>query len=187
MIKVRRMKAEGRRVDNYISPEKSRRNRVFEDRLFNAKENRRASRLTACEGGFPSKWTIWTENEKLRQGFFDCSYLIGFTPNTRRRLVRVFCRKYRHCAVVDLENMILIQIGIDGVRLVRIDAGGLGRLAAHGWVFVLAKPRRSPKGGGGAQFNILNCVGFAKRCLGIRNPFILTPLDLYRHLVKNMI
>ncbi|MDR0449574.1 MAG: hypothetical protein LBG89_03925 [Rickettsiales bacterium] len=108
-------------------------------------------------------------------------YLIGFTENTGRRVARLVCRRFRHCAVVDLGSMVLANIGVDGVRLVRVDAAALGRLRAAGWVFVAAKA--GGKGGRGrAQFNVLNCVGFAKRVLGIRNPLILTPLQLYRYL-----
>ncbi|MCL2331472.1 MAG: hypothetical protein FWC61_02910 [Proteobacteria bacterium] len=88
----------------------------------------------------------------------------------------------------------LIQIGIDGVRLIPVGARELRRLQRAGWEMVNVK-RKMENGKLMAcnphlPFTIchfpsfLSCVGFAKRAAGINNPFIWTPDQLYRKLKK---
>jgi hypothetical protein len=107
-------------------------------------------------------------------------YLIGFTPKTSRIIPRILCRKFRHCCVIDIENMILIQIGADRVRFIKINMNIIQKLMRNNWVFVYCRDKQNKN----TQFNFLNCVGFAKRVIGIKNPFILTPYALYKYLIK---
>jgi hypothetical protein len=84
---------------------------------------------------------------------------------------------FRHCVVVT--DGFLIQAGLDRVRVFRVNRRAIERLRAAGWVFVAA----DACGGGGGIF--LTCVGFAKRAAGIRAPFVWTPDQLFRFLVKS--
>jgi len=131
--------------------------------------------------------------------------IIAFTRNTNKKSAKIFCRNFRHCcvlfpfksnnknAVLHCEHkksqFILIQIGIDGVRIVHIGPREIKTMKQNGWVFVnvganiiCPKYNRGFAATGQIIFapTILTCVGFAKRCLGIRNPFIWTPDGLYR-------
>ena len=120
--------------------------------------------------------------------------IIAFTEKTTKFLPRIFCRRFRHCCVLFPfagNKYALVQIGIDGVRVIPVDARAIRRLERAGWVIV-----RSKSAGQRAQVKrcdvmhqcpvpsaqFLTCVGFAKRTLGIRDPFIWTPDGLYRHL-----
>jgi hypothetical protein len=78
------------------------------------------------------------------------------------------------------DGYILVQVGIDGVRLIPIGAREIRIMKKNGWVFIEAR--------GNAPFHwaqnitslqLLTCVGFAKRATGIRDPFIWTPDGLY--------
>ena len=101
--------------------------------------------------------------------------LIGFTHKSSAVLPRFFCRIFRHCAVVDGD--VLIQVASDGIRCFPVGSAEIRRLESAGWFFV----KRDCQS---AKFNcqFLTCVGFAKRALGIRRPFIWTPDGLFRFL-----
>jgi hypothetical protein len=65
-----------------------------------------------------------------------------------------------------------------GVQILELSARDLRILKRSGWVFVninAAAAKDFPKTGFG-----LTCVGFAKRCMGLRAPLVQTPLQLYR-------
>lgn len=133
--------------------------------------------------------------------------IIAFTHKTSKRLARILCRRFRHCCVIfDAgRQKILVQIGIDGVRLIPVDAAAMRRMRQTGWVMV--KVRNKEKGIRNKTglcrrkqlfptaltktyslflipFSFLTCVGFAKRAMGTKNPFIWTPDGLYRELVN---
>ena len=109
--------------------------------------------------------------------------IVGFTTNTSAAWPRFFCNLFCHCVVV-IDGM-LVQIGTDGIRLFRCGAREIEKLESSGWVFLecamgYGRPRINP-----CQF--LTCVGFAKRAIGIRSPFIWTPDQLFRFLSRNLI
>ena len=108
--------------------------------------------------------------------------IIAFTTSTTKLWPRIFCRHFRHCCVLFPETrdrFILVQIGSDGVRAMRVDARGLHRMKKNGWVLVKVKMVKN-FGPRFLAFNFLSCVGFAKRAIGMRNPFIWTPDQLYK-------
>ena len=112
--------------------------------------------------------------------------IIGFTHNTSKRLARIFCRRFRHCAVIfepidTGDGYLMIQIASDGIKLINMRQESLTRLEQHGWVFVRTNVPGNPAK---MHIGLLTCVGFAKRALGIRNIFIQTPYGLYRRLTK---
>jgi len=124
----------------------------------------------------------------------DSNLLVAFTRNSNKFWARVFCRHFRHCVVLfpmDAQY-ILVQIGIDGVRLFAVDAAAIRRMKRAGWVFVKVvgadnyPPRARKRALYRAQYiaplQLLTCVGFAKRAVGIRASFIWTPDQLYKHL-----
>ena len=114
--------------------------------------------------------------------------IIGFTNKTSKILPQIFCRNFRHCVVLFPTRIrtshYLAQVGVDGIRLIRIDSLGIKKLQSAGWIFI--NPGKQPVKSKYylPTINLLTCVGFAKRALGIRNPFIWTPDQLYRYLKK---
>ena len=129
--------------------------------------------------------------------------IIAFSPHSTRPLARLFCRRFRHCCVLFPAcggEYTLVQIGVDGVRLVPVGRREIRIMKNKGWKFVGARanapfcwaqtrvPTQSKIAVGGhiAPLQLLTCVGFAKRALGIRNPFIWTPDGLYRRLCRRI-
>ncbi|MDR1071562.1 MAG: hypothetical protein LBL21_02900 [Rickettsiales bacterium] len=133
--------------------------------------------------------------------------LVGFATKTSAFLPSFFCALFRHCAVVI--DGTLVQVGPDGIRLFRVRAREIGKLEAAGWVFVdsgfairnsrfvrarrttnpesrIANPdyRRLLSTIDFGLWTFLTCVGFAKRALGIRAPFVWTPDQLFRLIVR---
>ncbi|MDR1207670.1 MAG: hypothetical protein LBK26_04635 [Rickettsiales bacterium] len=110
--------------------------------------------------------------------------IIAFIHKTNKFWARIFCRNFRHCCVIFtmradgvLQN-VLVQIGGDGVRLIPVGMRELQRMKRQGWKFVNMGVRGNAPRAAAPQF--LSCVGFAKRALGIRNPFVWTPDQLYK-------
>lgn len=122
--------------------------------------------------------------------------LIGFSQKTSKTLARIFCRHFRHCIVLFPADTvmgmtargtyILIQIGTDGVRLIQVGTPEIRKLKSAGWTFLaIPSDTHVPQlKHHWARPGLLTCVGFAKRALGIKNPFIWTPDQLYRYLNK---
>jgi hypothetical protein len=77
-----------------------------------------------------------------------------------------------------------------GVHIMEISSRDLKILEKNGWVFVEtqynANHLNSDPGlrRGDGTLNSVSCVVMARRALGIRNPFIFTPDQLYRYLTK---
>lgn len=113
--------------------------------------------------------------------------IIGFSEKTSKILPKIFCRKFRHCVVIfqtnkKIPDFIMVQIGSDGIKFINIKLSGIKKLESFGWVFIKTNIQQSPVKLKTLSF--LTCVGFAKRALGIHNPLILTPDQLYKHLKK---
>jgi len=112
--------------------------------------------------------------------------IVAFCPHSRKPATRLLCRRFRHCCVLfpsDGKKYTLVQIGADGVRLCIIGPREIRIMKKSGWKFVGG---RFPRPGGGAPpLQLLTCVGFAKRALGIRAPFVWTPDGLYKQLTSN--
>ncbi|MDR3208385.1 MAG: hypothetical protein LBT45_00890 [Rickettsiales bacterium] len=116
--------------------------------------------------------------------------LVGFATKTSAVLPSFFCALFRHCAIV--ADGMLIQIGTDKIRLFRVRAREIRKLENAGWVFVKVNSPKSIKNGRTSESRLsaidfglltfLTCVGFAKRALGIRAPFVWTPDQLFRML-----
>lgn len=104
--------------------------------------------------------------------------IIAFAPKSSRILPNLFCKRFKHCAVVvpNSNGFILYQfITRKHIEKIQIKPRDIKILGQYGWHFVyvpcaLHKPF-PPKS--------LTCVNMAKYALGIRAPFIQTPRALY--------
>lgn len=115
--------------------------------------------------------------------------LIGFTHKTSKILPKIFCKKFKHCAVIfDLDKeYIFVQIGKDGIRIIQIGNKEIKLLESSGWFFIKIKQEPITRNTNLKIHlpNMLTCVGFAKKSLCIYKPFIWTPDQLYNYLIKN--
>ncbi len=120
--------------------------------------------------------------------------LIGFTNNTRKIMPRIFCRKFRHCAIV-LEHKAkgirhrytMIQVGSGKINFILLQTRDLKILEQNGWVFLEHKAQ-GKKYLCVMPYNLcsnITCVSFAKHVLKIRAPFIWTPDALYKYLTAD--
>jgi hypothetical protein len=107
--------------------------------------------------------------------------IIGFTHKTSAILPKFFCPVFRHCAVVI--DGTFVQIGTDGIRMFRVRAREIKKLENAGWIFVELAISNEKLEMQKNHFSLLTCVGFAKRALGIRAPFVWTPDQLFAFLV----
>ena len=113
--------------------------------------------------------------------------IIGFTHKTSKIIPRILCRHFRHCAVIVSQKVevrrqkyIMIQTGFFTHKLIILQKRDLKILEQYGWVFI----KLSKTSAFCPLPSALTCVSFAKRMLGIRAPFMLTPDQLYRYLEK---
>lgn len=95
---------------------------------------------------------------------------------------------FRHCAVaVDDGDYWVGFDGVDGRPDLRVIADADFDLAGHheaqGHHAVEVRISRRPLGAGPG---LNTCVGAIKRILGIKAPWLQTPHQLYRHLVRNL-
>ena len=75
--------------------------------------------------------------------------IIGFIHKTSKILPRIFCQKFRHCAIILEHNKhryIMVQIRLGNVQLIPLKKRDLKILTQHGWVFI-------PLDKGGKSFN----------------------------------
>ena len=109
--------------------------------------------------------------------------IIGFTTKTSKKISKIFCKRFKHCAILldNNDSYTFIQIATDGIRTIIISDKEIKLLKDSGWVFINVKTKQN-------KYNfptMLTCVGFAKRAFGITNPFLWTPDALYKYLLKN--
>jgi hypothetical protein len=105
--------------------------------------------------------------------------IVGFTHKTSKILPRIFCRNFRHCAIILKygDKYLMLRSSTKFIPLKKRD---IMILKQHGWVFAetLTKspvPAYKPS---------ITCVSFVKHTLGIRAPFVWTPDQLYKKIKK---
>ncbi|HNY25620.1 MAG TPA: hypothetical protein PKJ33_03715 [Alphaproteobacteria bacterium] len=117
--------------------------------------------------------------------------IIGFSEKTSKIIPKIFCKKFRHCAVLiqqkttgKEQKYLLLNPSIRKIDIFLLKSRDLKILENNDWVFIQVKHK---------QENIstlchikysLTCVGFTKQALGIKNPWILTPDQLYKYFKK---
>ena len=112
--------------------------------------------------------------------------IIGFTNKTSKILPRIFCRKFRHVAIIlpDGDGFVMYQfVRRRQIVLIPLKARDIKILMQHGWDFVLTEQHVMTKDF--ANTHVFTCVQLAKKAVGMRNIWIQTPAALYRRL-KNL-
>lgn len=108
--------------------------------------------------------------------------IIAFAPKSSKVLPNIFCKKFKHCAVIvpSGKDFTMYQfITHKRTEQIALRQRDIRILAAHGWQFIYI-PRDVKY-----DFNpnlSWTCVGLAKCALGIHAPWILTPYALYKYI-----
>ncbi|MDG4574803.1 MAG: hypothetical protein P9C36_05865 [Defluviicoccus sp.] len=113
--------------------------------------------------------------------------LVVFTGMTGIRWLKALRAGFRHCFVVVFQGDTAIvcdplsnQMLLGSVRPAT-PAVVADWYCERGFTVVATEIREAPRRG--ARLRPLTCVEIVKRVLGIRAPFVLTPWQLYRHLL----
>ncbi len=112
--------------------------------------------------------------------------IIAFSLNTSKILPRIFCRHFRHCAVI------IPQIGAHSelhlyqflrrkqIARLSLKCRDINVLRGHGWRFLyIPGDITVPKD----AMRAMTCVNFTKRVIGMHAPLVQTPDALYRRLI----
>lgn len=112
--------------------------------------------------------------------------IVGFTHKTSKIPPRIFCRRFRHCAPVVIEQggkMVLYQfVGRNNIVPIHITMRDLRLLRAHGWNFICMPHTASHNF---AIKHVRTCVELTCRIIGMRGWRPVTPDGLYRKLKKS--
>jgi hypothetical protein len=111
--------------------------------------------------------------------YSDNVYVV-FTASRDHWWCRYLHQFYRHCYLIKAEPEHWIVYGktSEGLDLMTLPEFS----AAEGNVVVVKAEVRDNQRG---LFMLNTCVGHIKQAIGIRNPFILTPYQLYKHLARD--
>ena len=108
--------------------------------------------------------------------------IIGFSGKTSKILPRIFCRRFRHVAVIvpTASGFIMYQFMRRAhIAKIALHARDIGILKRHGWVFI-ELPNTAPMG---LEYNrAFTCVQLAKYSIGMQKISIQTPNALYKRL-----
>lgn len=108
--------------------------------------------------------------------------IIAFAPNSSKILPNIFCKNFKHCAVLvrNKNGFTMYQFSSHKhVSEIFIRTRDIRILGAYGWRFIYMPRNINP------NFNphtAWTCVGAAKCAIGMRAPFIQTPDALYKKL-----
>ncbi len=107
--------------------------------------------------------------------------IVGFTNKTSKILPRIFCRRFRHCAPVVIEQhgkMTLHQfVRHNNIAQIPITMRDLRLLRAHGWTFVCIPHTTHHNFSAHCAHT---CVEFTCRMIGMHRLHPITPYGLYR-------
>lgn len=109
-------------------------------------------------------------------------FYVVFTPSRDHWWCRFLHPDYQHCYLLKAEAGRWIVYGktTDGLDLFTLPDFSA---SAGNMVVVKAEVEDNQRG----LFMLNTCVGHIKHALGIRNPFILTPYQLYKHLTRHQL
>lgn len=108
--------------------------------------------------------------------------IIAFAPNSSKLLPNIFCKHFRHCAVLfrKKNKFIMLQfVSRKHIEQIELQQRDITLLTSHGWRFIYI-PCEMPH-----EFNPHNawsCVDMAKRAINIKSVTIQTPYGLYKKL-----
>ena len=109
--------------------------------------------------------------------------IIGFAKKSSKILPHIFCKKFKHCAVIvrDGKEFILYQfLSYRHIEKIYLKPRDIKILQQHGWCFVYVPcdlPRNFPR-------RYVTCVNMAKSAIKMYAPFIQTPDALYRAIAQ---
>jgi len=103
-----------------------------------------------------------------------------FTPSRDHWWCRFLHPDYQHCYLIKAEAGRWIVYGktTDGLDLLTMEEFDI---SVGNMIVVKAEVEDDGRG----LFMLNTCVGHTKQALGIWNPWILTPYQLYKHLTRN--
>ncbi len=110
--------------------------------------------------------------------------IIAFAPKSSKVLPNLFCKNFKHCAVIvrQKNGFIMYQFSSHkNVTELSLRMRDIRLLGAHGWRFVYVPTDID------SNFNphdAWTCVDMTKRAIGMRAPFIWSPDALYRKLCE---
>jgi hypothetical protein len=100
-----------------------------------------------------------------------------FTPTRDHWWCRFLHQDYGHCYLIKAESEHWIVYGktTEGLDLMTLPEFSA---SIEGVILIKARVRDNKRG----LFMLNTCVGHVKQAIGIRNPFIFTPFQLYKYL-----
>lgn len=114
--------------------------------------------------------------------------IIVFSEKTSKILPKIFCRKFRHCAVIfrqDDNKYLMLNPSSRTLDIFVLTQRDLNILKQHGWIFIETKSNAAnQKHHLCSVKHSVSCVVVVKNIIGIKNQFIWTPDQLYRKLTK---
>lgn len=109
--------------------------------------------------------------------------IIGFAPNTTKKLPRIFCRAPLHCAPIIYRGggkYLMYQFVRRGyITPIALNNRAIKLLGANGWHFILLNATL-PHDFMWRTAHLHSCVAVCKCAIGLRTPFIQTPRALYK-------
>ena len=105
--------------------------------------------------------------------------IIAFAPNSSKILPNIFCRKFKHCAVIvqHKQDLLMYQfVSLGNIDIIKIKSRDIKILRSYGWRFIYVPcnlPHHFP-------IKTWTCVNLAKYAIGIIAPTIQTPYALYK-------
>ncbi len=109
--------------------------------------------------------------------------IIGFTNRTSKILPRIFCRKFRHVAViVPHQNSYVMYQFVRRMEIAQIPLvmRDIKILKQHGWFFICLPQHVVTKDF--ARLRAYTCVQMAKKAIGVPGIWVQTPYALYQRL-----
>ena len=105
--------------------------------------------------------------------------IIAFAPKSSKVLPNLFCKRFKHCAVIvkDKNRFLLYQfISRNHIDIIPIKSRDIRILSTYGWRFVYV-PCNLPH-----VFPVKKwtCVNLSKYAIGLHAPLVLTPDGLYQ-------
>lgn len=115
--------------------------------------------------------------------------VVSFTSTTDLAWLKFLLpRSFRHCAVHIHEGKLWASVeALAGYTEIAVHSGALdlpSTLREKGFTVIDARLRRDEKTRRMALPGLYSCVTEVKRILGLHRPLIITPGQLYRHLIK---
>ena len=104
--------------------------------------------------------------------------IIAFAPKSSKILPNIFCKNFKHCAVITPNDtgFIMYQfMSRKNIEQIPISARDIKILGAHGWRFIYVPCELQHP----FPIKVMTCVGLAKYAIRLHAPFSLTPDALY--------